>query len=102
MILYLEHHFLQTVFFEKINASQLTEQLADFVAQLQRIGVTMQAYNGAFNNTTHPIAIDAKRNLCRIVDHPQTKKRRLLIDMQLKRQQLHHQMKSDIFQNLIS
>lgn len=57
MILYLEHHFLQTVFFEKINASQLTEQLADFVAQLQRIGVTMQAYNGALNNTTHPIAI---------------------------------------------
>ena len=30
------------------------------VAQLQRIGVTMQAYNGAFNNTTNPIAVDAQ------------------------------------------
>ena len=86
MILYLEHHFLQTVFFEKINASQLTDQLADFVPQLQRIGVTMQAYNGAFNNTTHPIAVDAQAQFMQWTMHPQTKKRRLLMDMQLKRQ----------------
>ena len=38
----------------------MTDQLADFVPQLQRIGVTMQAYNGAFNNTTHPIDVDAQ------------------------------------------
>ena len=76
MILYLEHHFLQAVFFEKINASQLTDQLADFVAQLQCIGVTLQAYNGTFNNTTHPIVADAQAQFIQNCGPPPNKKKK--------------------------
>ena len=69
---------MQTVFFEKINASQLTDQLADFVAQLQRIGVTLQAYNSAFNNTTHPIAADAQAQFMQNCGPPPNKKKKVV------------------------
>ena len=69
---YFRHHFLQTVFFEKVDASQLTDQLAEFVSQLQRIGVTLQAYN----NTGHPSAADARAQFVQNCGPPPNKKKK--------------------------
>ena len=76
ILLYFQHHFLQTVFFEKIDASQLTDQLTEFVSQLQRIGVTLQAYNGAYNNTGHPSAADAQAQFVQNCGPPPRKKKK--------------------------
>ena len=95
ILLYFQHHFLQTVFFEKIDASQLTDQLAEFVSQLQRIGVTLQAYNGAYNNTGHPSAADAQAQFVQNCGPPPSKKKRLLMDIKVMRQHQHQQVNNE-------
>ena len=61
ILLYLQHHFLQTVFLEKINASHLKDRL--------------QAYNCAYNNTTHPSDEDAQAQFVQDCGPPPSEKK---------------------------
>ena len=52
--------------------------VVEFVTQIQLIGVTLQAYIGAYNNTAHPSAADAQAQFVQNCGPPPSKKRRLL------------------------
>ena len=53
----------------------MTDQLAQFVTQLQSNGVTLQTYNGAYNNTTHPAAVDAQTQIVQNCGPPPSQKK---------------------------
>lgn len=54
----------------------MTDQLAQFVTQLQSNGVTLQTYNKAYNNTTHPTAVDAQTQIVQNCGPPPSQKKK--------------------------
>lgn len=52
----------QTTFFIKRDSESLTdEEMPDFLQALQQLGMTLETYNGAYNNNTHPHALECTR-----------------------------------------
>lgn len=52
----------QTTFFIKRDSEGLTdEEMPDFLQALQQLGMTLETYNGAYNNNTHPHALECTR-----------------------------------------
>ena len=50
----------QLTFFIKQESETLTEeQLPDFLAALQQLCLTLEAYNGAYNNEARPNAVES-------------------------------------------
>lgn len=73
----------------------MTDQLAQFVTQLQSNGVTLQTYNGAYNNTTHPAAVDAQTQIVQNCGPHQAKRRRVPMEMQVMTQHQQHQLNNE-------
>ena len=52
----------QITFFIKRDSETLTdEEMPDFLQALQQLGMTLEMYSGAYNNSTHPNALECTR-----------------------------------------
>ena len=69
--------FLQVTFFIKRDSETLGEdEIPAFLASLQQLGITLECYNGAYNNVAHPSAAETTAQFNQVsVEHVQSPKR---------------------------
>ena len=73
---------LQTAFFLKKDPDALdTDDLPAFLRKLQHLGITLAAYNGAFKNDTHPMAMEAATTFSKLTEQQTPNKKRRNTDI---------------------
>ncbi|XP_044166755.1 uncharacterized protein LOC122946920 [Acropora millepora] len=67
----------KVTFFIKPDSETLTEdEIPAFLASLQQLGITLECYSGAYNNVTHPSAVETTTQFNQVcVEHVQSPKR---------------------------
>lgn len=71
----------QLAFFIKKNSSILSdEEMPDFLTSLEQLGITLEAYNGAYNNDEHPLAVESMTHYQQSQgkDQPPTKRQKVV------------------------
>ena len=54
-------HSRQQFFIKRDSESLTDEEMPDFLQALQQLGMTLETYNGAYNNNTHSHALECTR-----------------------------------------
>ncbi len=63
---------------EKDSSILSDEEILDFLSSLEQLGITLGAYNGAYNNDEHPLVVESMTHYqqSQRKDHPPPKKRK--------------------------